>query len=352
MTRLNELTLQTVAYATDSGKRIHGELKSTPEDFIVEEIPVYEPSGTGDHCFLWMEKRDVPAELFHKHIAETLGLQRDHVGIAGLKDRRAVTRQWVSVPATSEPLLSNLETEQIKVLKTSRHTNKLKTGHLRGNRFSIVLLNVAAEALEIAKELEQQLLQTGFPNYFGSQRFGIDQETLTLGEELLTGTRSPESIPRPRRKFLTRLSLSAVQSALFNQCLHSRLISGTVHRVTEGDVMQVVKSGGPFVCTDPAIDQERFDKKEIVTTGPLFGPKMKMPTGSLLDAELGLLSECGLKLDDFHRHRKLTMGARRPLLIWLDELKISPVDQGVKFEFELPTGVYATVILREFMKEE
>src|SRR4051812_30010139 len=94
---------------------IGGRIKAQPEDFEVEELPAYEPSGAGGHLFLWVEKRDLGAEYFARQIAHRLGISPGEVGTAGLKDRRAVTRQWVSVPAAVEPRLSQLDGDGVRV---------------------------------------------------------------------------------------------------------------------------------------------------------------------------------------------------------------------------------------------
>lgn len=352
MSSLADFTEHPLALLTASIPGIGGELKITPEDFIVEEIPIYLPTGDGEHLFLWVEKNDISAEQLLQHISKTLHISRDDIGVAGLKDRRAVTRQWVSVPVGCEAHTENLNTPQIKVLESCRHGNKLKTGHLRGNRFTVVVRNCVTGADELAMQIQQQIQQLGIPNYFGSQRFGIDGETLQTGQDLLSGVLDPQRIPRQRRKFLTRLALSAVQSALYNAILSARIDQGTTHQVQYGDVLQVVQSGGPFVSTEPAVDQLRFEQREVVTTGPLFGPKMKQPAPPLLEFELDFLQRCGLTLDDFSKFKKLTSGARRPLLLWLDDLEVISVDNGLQFSFSLPSGAYATVVLREFMKNE
>ncbi|MDB4440052.1 tRNA pseudouridine(13) synthase TruD, partial [Planctomicrobium sp.] len=313
-------------------------------------IPVYLPSGTGDHLFLWIEKRDVSAEQLLQHLSATLKIHRNEIGVAGLKDRRAITRQWVSVPAACLESVPSVNTERINVLDSQLHSNKLKTGHLKGNRFTIVLRTSDTNALSIAEQLREELLVTGFPNYFGDQRFGIDGETLKTGYQLLIGELTPKDIPWQRRKFLTRLSLSAVQSALFNKILSSRIQDQTFNRVQQGDVLQVVASGGPFVSEEPEVDQLRFDRHEVVTSGPMFGPKMKLPEYDQLNYELRFLSECQLSLEHFNQHKKLTSGTRRPLLLRLEEMKIEQTQDGLRFQFELPKGAYATTIFKEFLK--
>jgi tRNA pseudouridine13 synthase len=329
---------------------IGGTIKDRAEDFIVEEIPAYPAEGTGDFLFLWVEKTELSAEQLTSHLARSLKIAHQDIGMAGMKDRQAVTRQMVSVPAKCLPLVESFLHEQIRILEVRRHRHKLRTGHLRGNRFSILVRDVAEGALESALVIATQLAQTGVPNFFGEQRFGRDAETLHLGLELLQGTKTPGTIPRSRRKFLLRLALSAVQSALFNRALRERMHDGLVHRVVAGDVMQVTVSGGPFVALDPAIEQPRFEAHETVISGPIFGPKMKQPAGEIALREARLLADAGIPREAFDRFSNLTPGTRRPYLIWPEGLEISAEPEGIRLAFTLPSGCYATIVLREFQK--
>jgi len=331
---------------------IGGLLKQSPDDFIVEEIPAYLPSGEGEHLFLWIEKRDLSAEQLHARVARVLRISRNDVGIAGLKDRRAVTRQFVSVPARCEPLVPELESTESRVLGATRHRNKLRTGHLRGNRFEIVVRNVPDDALARATAITEVVRERGFPNYYGEQRFGIDDSTVELGFDLLAARKQPRDIPASRRRFLLRLALSAVQSRLFNDVLAERLTTGRLHRLEAGDVMQVVASGGCFVVDDVETEQSRFDRRETVVTGPMFGVEMKSPTGAPRDREDAVLDRHGITSAMLAEHRRLIPGARRAALIWPEELTIDAVPDGLRLNFALPSGVYATTLLREFMKFE
>lgn len=336
-------------------RKIAGRLKTTPEDFRVEEVPAYEPSGDGEHLYLWIEKRDISADFLLRHLARTLDIHREEIGMAGIKDRRAVTRQWLSLPVAAEPRLDQVPTDDIRILRVSRHANKLKTGHLRGNRFDILVrLDPGAlqqgDACEAALRIVEQIAALGVPNDFGDQRFGIDGETLQLGLALLRGASTPEDIPRKRRTFLTRLALSSVQSWLFNQVLARRREAGILHQVQPGDVMQVTASGGVFLAEDVSVEQKRFDLRETVLTGPLFGPKMKQASGSAVELERSVLGDSGLTDSSFRLYRKLTPGGRRPLLLWPEGLSVSPDPLGLRFRFTLPPGAYATVVMREFLQ--
>ena len=329
---------------------VGGVLKREIGDFVVEEIPAYEPSGEGEHLFLWIEKRDVAGEELLRHVARRLAISPGDVGSAGLKDRRAITRQWISVSARCEPAISQIATDRIEVLHTARHGNKLRTGHLRGNRFSIRVRDVSEQASDRASRIAEEIGRLGCPNYFGPQRFGHNEQTLQLGLDLIRGKASPGSIPFARRRFLLRMSLSAVQSALFNSVLAARLEQGRLHSVLCGDVMQVVASGGQFVVDDQAAEQRRFDLREIVLTGPIFGPSMRAAKEAADELEQAVLAEWDLSAADFARFPKLTSGTRRPLIAWPANLRIQTEDASLRIDFELGSGCYATSLLREFMK--
>ncbi len=338
---------------------IAGTLKAQPADFEVEEIPAYPPSGDGEHLFLWIEKRGVSADELTRHLSSLLDISPGDLGTAGLKDKHAVTRQFVSVPRRIEPLLPSLNTDNIRVLSSTPHKNKLRTGHLHGNRFRVLVRNVEPDALAKATVIADRVRLSGLPNYFGSQRFGNNGSTLKQGLSLLseTGASSEQSRKsrdrhRSGRRFLHRLALSAAQSWLFNQVLAERLRDGLLDRVLLGDVMQVCATGGLFIAQDLAAEQPRFDTHETVMTGPMFGPKMKPTTDEPATREQRVLDAAQLSPDAFRRYGHLTDGTRRPLLVRPDDLQISAVPDGLLFEFALPSGSYATVLLREFMKAD
>ncbi|HEY0982364.1 tRNA pseudouridine(13) synthase TruD [Schlesneria sp.] len=339
-------------YFTADLPGIGGEIKVEPEDFVVEEIPAYEPGGEGQHLFLWLQKRDIPHDQLIRRLAGTLAVSPNDIGFAGIKDRRAVARQYVSVPISCQERVGDLNSDQITVLQATPHVNKLKTGHLRGNRFTIVIRNAAENALAVAESVVQRLSQFGFPNYYGDQRFGHDGETLKLGLDLLTGVKKPQEIPYSKRKFLLRLALSAVQSDLFNQALSQRLQEGLLHTVLEGDILEVTQSGGKFVSEDVTQEQARLDAGEVTVTGPMFGVKMLSPHGVTLERETKLLAESGLTLDLFQKYSQLLSGARRSFVARPAELETAQVSEGIQLKFNLPSGVYATTLLRELMKDD
>ncbi|MBX9585045.1 MAG: tRNA pseudouridine(13) synthase TruD [Gemmataceae bacterium] len=322
-----------------------GRIRVRDEDFEVEEVPSYEPSGEGDHLYLWVEKTGIAPEHFAQGVARRLGIPVGAVGTAGLKDRHAVTRQWVSVPKECEPNIAKLEGDGVRVLKTGRHTNKLKPGHLKGNRFRILVRDAdASKQAEVAAVLDR-IRSQGLPNYYGPQRFGHDGETVELGWKCLAGT-----APRRLRPFLYRFALSAVQSLLFNDYLARRLSDGLFRTVLDGDVMAKWPAGGLFVTHDPAAEQARFDAKEIVTAGPMFGAKTFPAAGAAADREAAVLADFDLSPASFGGFGKLVQGTRRHNLVYLDDLAAGWEPDGLRLAFTLPAGSYATVLLREVMK--
>ncbi|HUR53102.1 MAG TPA: tRNA pseudouridine(13) synthase TruD [Gemmataceae bacterium] len=320
-----------------------GRIKVAHEDFDVEEVPSYEPCGDGDHLFLWMEKRGVAPEHFAQGVARRLGVHPGDVGTAGLKDRHAVTRQWVSVPAACEPNVGKLDADNVRVLKTTRHTNKLKPGHLKGNRFRILVRE--ASNPEAATAILDRIRSHGMPNFYGPQRFGRDGGTVDLGMKCLAG-----KAPRRIRPFLYRFALSAVQSLLFNDVLARRVNDGLFRTVIDGDVMTKWPFGGMFVATDVLAEQARFDARETVTAGPMFGKKTFAAAGLAAEREAKVLSDNGMSLDAFGGFGKLVLGTRRQNLVYLDDLAAEWEPEGLRLTFTLPAGSYATVLLAEVMK--
>lgn len=321
---------------------IGGHIKAQPEDFEVEEIPAYSPSGEGEYLYLWIEKRSMGAEFFARQVARRLDVPVGEVGVAGLKDRHAVTRQWVSVPAACEPRLAQLDGDGVRVLSTSRHTNKLKPGHLRGNRFRILVRGVEPDAADRLPPLLDRVRSHGLPNFYGPQRFGRDGETLRLGLDLFASKRVTKFNP-----FVRKLALSAAQSALFNHHLAKRMADGLARQVLPGDVMMKWPFGGMFVAQDLSAEQPRLEAREIIPGGPIYGKKMFRSADEAARREAETLADAGLSAATFHGFGKLLSGTRRYSLIYLDDLTATPEPDGIRFSFSLPSGCYATVLLRE-----
>ena len=331
--------------------RVTAQIKAVPEDFVVEEVPAYEPEGDGPHLYLWIEKRDCAGGEMLRRLAGALGISPQDIGAAGTKDKRAVTRQWVSVPADRKYLVdAGLGLDRIQVVKTALHGNKLRTGHLTGNRFTIVLRGADATLLPALVQTGAMLERDGFLNLYGPQRFGRDGETARIGLAMLEAQGRPDpSIPR-LGGFERRMAISAVQSALFNRYAAMRAERGLLRQVLAGDVMAKTLSGGVFWADDVAVEQARLDAGETRVSGPMFGHKMMAARADAGVLEQAILDEVGITPTMFKVFTKLAEGTRRPLLVKPSLFDAAAHPDGIELSFFLPKGCYASVLLREFVE--
>lgn len=326
-------------------------IRSRPEDFVVEEIAAYEPSGKGEHVYLTIRKTGRNTLDVLRDVARALGADPRATGFAGMKDRHAVTTQTISlqIPLATdiEPLLAKLEIPGVEILGASRHGNKLKPGHLVGNRFRIRLRGLNPEDTQRVAQKLEEIGRIGVPNSFGPQRFGRDGDNPTRA---LAWLRGEQRGPKDRRE--QRFLFSALQSLLFNQVLDRRVADGTWAIVLPGDVAKKHDSGGVF--TVPAEGPELADAIErakagaISATGPMFGSKMRWPEGAPLALEREVLASVlpdASRLDAFRAQGE---GTRRPLRLLVADVEIQRSDaeeHGLTVSFVLPKGGYATTVL-------
>ena len=316
---------------------------SRPETFLVEEIPAYLPQGEGPHTFGWMEKREVTTLEAIRRVARLLGVDPREIGYAGMKDRHALTRQWISVPEVPPERLLEVAMPDLSFLEAKRHRNKLRMGHLAGNRFEVVLEELAPGELESLSKAFLALAKTGLPNQYGHQRFGVAGDNLEVGLAVLRGTRrEPDSRKR-------KLFQSAVQSAVFNQVLALRAKTHGLLSVIEGDILERVESGGRFVSVDPAVDQPRVDAGEVVPTAPLPGNRYMTPPAGTVAARLEdeAMRALGVTPEDLLPLGRALPGTRRPVVVKVDlgEAPLEDRDGNLVLRFSLPAGSYATVLL-------
>ncbi|MDB4934643.1 MAG: tRNA pseudouridine 13 synthase [Labilithrix sp.] len=338
-----------------------GRIKSTAEDFVVEELPAYEPSGEGMHLFVKFEKRNLTTDAAVRAITKALDIQMRDVGIAGMKDKVGVTTQWVSIPAPPkspdlEARAKALTIDNIRVLDAKRHANKLKTGHLKGNRFDIIVRDVPVDAIAGVVAAMERFGVEGVPNAFGVQRFGKDGDNAERARAWLTGKERAPNDPR-----LRRFHFSALQSAVFNAVLEARIADGTWRKPLLGDLLKKEDTGGIFVCTDVQADRERADRGEVCPTGPIIGAKMRWPDGEVkaLEERLAVPFLDGV---DLERARSLGEGTRRALRLRVtgcsvaqvmnskdvpgdDEVDNREQPASLRVRFVLPKGAYATTVL-------
>jgi tRNA pseudouridine13 synthase len=335
-------------YLTAALPGIGGVLRTTPEDFLVDEEPAYPASGTGDHVFVRIEKRGLTTPQAVDRIARALVINARDIGVAGMKDRHAVTRQWLSLPPPVTPEAARaLALDDITILEASRHGHKLRTGHARANRFVLRVRGAADDAEARARAILDELARPpGAPNWYGEQRFGRDGDNAERGLAIVRGERPP------RDRKLARLLVSSLQSKLFNDWLVARLGDGLYARVLAGDILHK-QSGGQFVCEDASIDEPRLSAGEVGVTGPMFGDRMRRPPDGSEAAlrEQRILDSAGLTTGDFASVRAIAEGTRRDAAIAVGTPSVRALEPGVlEVAFSLPGGAYATAVMREVMK--
>lgn len=333
-------------FATTEHAPIACTIKERPEDFVVEEIPAYEPSGEGEHLYVFFEKTSIDTREAVRRIARVLEAEPKDAGTAGMKDRHAITRQWASFHRGDPARLEGVEIEGVRVLSAARHGNKLRTGHLRGNRFRIRLRGASADSTSTIEATLADLATRGVPNFYGEQRFGRDRDNAARARAwIVDGARAP------REHFERKLLVSALQSELFNALCAERVRDGSYGGVIAGDLCRKEDTGGLFVVTELEVDAARAAAFEISATGPMFGASMRWPEADAKAREEATLSAGGLDAAALERFAKWGEGTRRPYRVRLRAPEVVQDDDGVVVSFELPAGSYATVVLREITRE-
>ena len=246
----------------------------------------------------------------------------------------------------AETELSTFVDPEVTLLEVKRHRNKLKNGHLHGNRFKIRLAGV--KDVGAAKAVLAVLKERGLPNYFGAQRFGAAGTNAARGKAILL--KAAAGGRRGRPDFERKLLLSAYQSELFNRLLARRLAGGEFSKVRKGDVLKKHETGGEFVSEDTAVDQGRMDAFEVSPTGPMYGPSMRRAEDDAGADELKVLEEEGLTIEAFAAGGGETDGARRFYRIGLPDVELEERGSDLWLAFTLPAGSYATVVLAELLK--
>lgn len=370
-------------YITADLPGIGGVIKQRPEDFLVDETAAYQPSGEGDHLYLFVEKRNLSTLEAARIIASHFAVDPETVGFAGMKDRVAITRQLFSVhaPGKKPEDFPRLDHDRLQVQWADRHTNKIRLGHLTGNRFSIRIRGVGAGQVRTARTCLDRLAKTGVPNRFGPQRFGRTLNNHLVGRALIRNDfegairlllapehatteahgkakvfflegkfaealaelpytsqsersllRSLSKGQRPSRAIKTldrttlRFFLSAFQSAIFNGVLDERLRAGTMHELHAGDVAFKHDSRACFdvdetIAGDPAT-ADRLAKFEISPSGPMWSAEMRRAHGLVDATETNALDRLGVTMGQLQAFEKaagqLLEGARRPLRVPLE----------------------------------
>ena len=339
--------------------------KQTARDFVVEEIPLYEFSGEGEHLVLFVRKKNLSTLELVSMIARYLGIKNKEIGYAGLKDKHAMTKQYISLHKKYEEAMDGFNHESVKILSKTYHNNKLKIGHLSGNRFYIKVKKVNPTSAQKIDEALKNISDSGMPNFFGYQRFGNDGDNHIEGEKIAKGEKK-ERNPKVRK-----LLINAYQSHLFNLWLSRRLEINTLvknfeaselesllnmpidevkklkaqkhpFKLMRGDIMEHYPHGRLFDYNESEDDIERFLKRDITVTGLLCGKKVR------ISSELARVVE-----KDFDDTINAD-GARRYAWVYPTEVegRYNSMEAQYEMNFTLPKGSYATVLVEEIAKRK
>lgn len=367
-------------YATADIPGTGGHIKERPEDFLVEEIPAYQPTGTGEHIYLFVQKRNLSTLEMVRVLATHFSVRPDAIGYAGLKDKVAITRQLVSIhvpgrKAEDYPMVTH---DRISVLWADLHANKLRRGHLAGNRFSVRIRGTEAVRVREAKAVLDRLAAAGVPNRVGEQRFGFLQNNHLIGAAIIKGDYDnalrlllnpdpdhPDSYAESRAAFaradykaaliaLPRSAraeeaalralirgqnpegaikaidgaqrsffISAFQSAVFNAVLDRRVVEGALATLRAGDLAFKHDNRAVFAVDDAVLAEpataERLRRFDISPSGPMWGGLMLRAKGVTDEQEVAALEAAGVTVDDLKqfdaRSRVAMDGQRRPLRV-------------------------------------
>jgi len=407
----DEFDMARLPCLTDDTPPIGAAIKRRYEDFRVDEVPAYEPCGEGDHIYFKIEKRGLATMRAVNDIASRLGVPARQIGLAGLKDARAIATQTLSIEHIDPKRVEGLVIPRIKILSVSRHRNKLKIGHLRGNTFTIKLRECDPDRIEDIRGICDRLASRGVPNYFGQQRFGTRGDTWIIGKavlandadtvvDLMLGRPGPfdtgavlearklyeagdfdaaaKTWPfgfrdnirvcrqlaraggKRRRAYhaidlrMKKFFVNAYQSYLFNQVLARRMPD--IDRLLVGDLAWRHERGSVFKVEDVEVETPRAEAFEISPTGPIFGVKMTRAEGQPGETEQSILDAESLRLEDFRGLKRMKLhGSRRPMRFKPEDLAIDAGSDEhgpfVSLSFRLPAGCYATMILHEVCKD-
>lgn len=388
-----------------------GTIKSDYDDFVVEEVPRYPFDGEGTHVMFLVEKTGIGSMQAVNDIARALGVPRREIGLAGLKDARAISRQWMSLEHTDPDRIRSLQLPRIRVVEVTRHRNKLRLGHLRENRFHIRVRDIEPARFSDLKTALETLVRRGVPNYFGEQRFGGSGSNAAVGRAILLrqddeavdlilgrpNEMDHGDVRRARKAYeagkfeealrlwprmfreqrtllgvllkrkgdkrraafaidrvMRRFYISAYQSDLFNCVVEARMPGG-LDRLMDGDLAWLHVSGAVFRVESAATEQPRADAFEISPTGPIFGYRMTQPEGEPQRIEREVIAAEQLDDEAMNFSKQFASGARRPLRFCPEgaRIELGADDRGPYFalEFSLPRGCYATSLLRELFSE-
>jgi len=330
------------AYGAPPAKAL---FKSSPEDFKVNELFEGSFSGEGEHILLKIEKKGLNTEDVVKSLARLLNRPIKSISYAGLKDRQAITTQWLSIHAPGEEIegIDLISETGWRVLEYTRHSKKLKPGFLSGNQFILRLKEVSD--IDVLVQRIELIKTRGVPNYFGEQRFGRNAGNLYKAEQILVEGR------KIKDRFLKGMYFSAARSWIFNSVLAKRVEENTWNIPINGDLMQLGGTHSVFSCSEVTDElNRRVIEKDISPTSPLPGKTKSLVSGDALELIQKVYEQwnpwiLGLEKQGLEE-------SWRANIIHPEQLEYSIEDRTVELTFNLPAGSYATTVLRELVSYE
>ncbi len=318
-----------------------GDIRCNPEDFKVTELLSFTPTGSGDHIYLYIEKRECNTDWVASQLAKIAELKLVDIGFAGKKDRHAVTQQWFSLHMPNQPDPDwNTLPDEIKVLSKTRHEKKLKSGAIKANHFCLIIRNLVGDVTGLEERL-QSLKKQGIPNYFGSQRFGNNNGNVRKLIDMVKNRRRV-------KKSLRGMYISAGRSYLFNQILKQRILQKNWNQAIAGDVMMLdgTKAIFPFDESDEKIVQ-RVAEMDLHPASILWGRGERQSQQEAVAIEDQVIEDNGDLVEALEKVGSQL--AYRALRVNVSSLAWKRVADTLTLDFELPSGAYATSLLNEII---
>ena len=371
---------------------IGGRIRQRIEDFEVEEVAKDIEDENGEYVLFWIEKFNWDTNKIIKEISKRLHISQKRIYVAGTKDKRAVTRQRICIWNVNEEDVKNLKIKDVNIYNIKRVRKKLRLGELEGNRFNVTIRNVSLKTEEIKKKVEKIFseLRSGIPNLFGPQRFGeVRKLTHLVGLELLKGNfekatniylckifeNEPEDAKKAREfllgnwgkrdyylkalnKFPRRLRYE--RSILDYLYKHPNDFAGAIRRLPKRLRKMFLNAVQSKIFNDLVIEMNI--KKQ--TTIPLIGYNTNIDKENKISRKIiDIMKRYEIKKEFFEMKNMpeiAVSGGLREAILFPKELKIIDISKDeinrgkskVKISFFLPKGSYATIVLREVMKNE
>jgi tRNA pseudouridine13 synthase len=327
---------------------ISGLLKYQPDEFKVTENLGFEPLGEGEHLFLWIEKSLLTTHELIERVAGDFWVKPRDIGYSGLKDKIALTRQWLSLYLPGKMTKLKIpKTSGYKILSHAWHTKKLRPGTHRSNYFDVIVRNVDALPDTSLQQLDL-IRNQGMANYFGQQRFGRRDNNVEAALQAFASNRSARKLSRSKKG----LYISALRSYLFNCILSRRIERGYWDKPLPGDVFILSGSRSIFYESANAALLERFTQMDLSSTISLYGIGSRLLQDDALELEDQVMAEYGaVKRCLIQQKAKLQMRATR---VAVQELKLNhdPVNSTLHIELSLARGSYFTSFLDHFIDFE